>query len=302
MQRGEDSPYRITNSLSDAFKDPSLENRLYTMYTRVGGDSCTALYSALGLSASIEFNPQIVLREGPRRGDQPPDKDSSSGSKKNPDFARVVVFNTHDPDFNDRERELLDLWEVKPLVGDEHDPLMESAQAETNIILHVEQVYEAAMTAFRCYQSWEKVTVLLIIGVFFTQFVWTRPSDTDVLATSAPPSLGVGNRPNKDKKPDANVDELVKEQLEIRTARYNRRMPQIFFYNACVIKKVAKKGSKELFKRYTLSDNFIDALNLPVQQSKHIVHQPSWFSHNKGRKPLSEKVSISPTRTFRSLY
>lgn len=119
-----------------------------------------------------------------------------------PDFARILIFGDK-LRVEGYRRQLLDFWELKRLKTDEDvlwasDAAKESA--EDDLARHVEQAYEAAMAAFDHNPHWTKVAALLIVGIYFTQLVWSRPQTADIVShpsadpnNAAPPSSAESN-------------------------------------------------------------------------------------------------------------
>ncbi len=98
--------------------------------------------------------------------------------KKIPDFARIIVFNRAPfapEDIASRDDIFVDFWEIKRLAIREQWHSPEARDKAKKQVEHcMTQVYNTAMEAFKCNPSWNRVTALLIIGCYFSQFEWIR--------------------------------------------------------------------------------------------------------------------------------
>ncbi|RDX44603.1 hypothetical protein OH76DRAFT_1409016 [Lentinus brumalis] len=113
------------------------------------------------------------------------------GQKRTPDFARMFIPSKPPKHLQAEALSLpgdppvplvvikddiiIDAIEIKPLTGEQTVQLNDVGKeaAERALQRHLEQVYETALTALEHNDSWDTVSVILIIGFFFTQFVWT---------------------------------------------------------------------------------------------------------------------------------
>ncbi|KAI0702354.1 hypothetical protein C8T65DRAFT_831114 [Cerioporus squamosus] len=163
-----------------------------------------------------------------------------------------------------------------------------------------EQVYETAQTTLEHKSSWDTVSVILIIGFFFTQFVpdaSSRPPVTPcppvpgskpmpVLSPFAPfvgdPEL-LASQISKD-----NLNELLGDGKTRRAILRERSMPVIYHYNEPIFVLSKELGHK---KTCTLTDKFIGALTTPLRHSKiiqeQVVIQPSWLDCNEAAIPTT---------------
>ncbi|KAI0693696.1 hypothetical protein C8T65DRAFT_63262 [Cerioporus squamosus] len=99
--------------------------------------------------------------------------------KKIPDLARYIRYNknTNIPVGVGKmpSDKHVDAVEQKCLeYTDQWNTLGAVKAAHEDIELHIEQLYDTAMAALATHPEWMKFTVLLVIGIYFTQLEWTR--------------------------------------------------------------------------------------------------------------------------------
>ncbi|PIL27120.1 hypothetical protein GSI_10261 [Ganoderma sinense ZZ0214-1] len=283
-----------SNLLYDAWRFRGSEHHLYPLYSHILSLSCWNLRHPNQPRATLVSCPQPLFGKPPpaktedlskkkgsktkgnskakgesqskTKGDSKPEpkKEKSRSLKQIPDFARIFIFS----DDGDRLEgtglssihELADFFELKVLnCSDSWWAVEAEALAEGELWAHVLQVYNAAMAGFACNPTWKEVHAILVIGVLFTQLVWSkRPSD-DALKPLASP------RVPKNIKPDRAYDGVINGLLRQISSFEIRATPDCIFYNAHVF-QYNHDSEDPKYPRVSLSKEFLCALDRPIKK------------------------------------
>ncbi len=202
--------------------------------------------------------------------------------KRTPDYVRTIVCGGKE--LSDFEHILVDFWEIKTLNTKCFWATTEASdQAMRAISTHMEQIYTTAMAAFAHHPDWTRVYALLIIGVYFSQFVWDRP-------------VGKIKRQLRDipvsRVLTAAEMATVIERHEKRKNQYRARtLPRIEYYNAPVFTFHPKLKKSDI--RVSLSPQFLYAVRQPFKEPdcKGCKFQASWLSA-PSKKPAGPKTTV----------
>lgn len=200
-----------------------------------------------------------------------------------PDFGRFLIRTGKDGKLI---KIPIDFWEVKPLCVVTLDvpwwsPVYQEA-ADKIMLKHLPQVYNTAMAAFAQYSDLDKISAVLIVGIYFSRFEWMRP---------APPA----REPTRQRPPvtpvpggslDANAHFNTRvQQLLVHLAEEVVHIPTVISWNQPISKDATHPTLR--LKCFTLSDPFTQAIYSPVNRvaTRHnmtVTFQPSWFDAWKG--------------------
>ncbi|KAI0800184.1 hypothetical protein C8Q74DRAFT_1234931 [Fomes fomentarius] len=233
---------------------------------------------------------------------------SKEDRRRIPDFARIIAPNrapSSPEHIASRDDLFVDFWEIKRLAMPQQWHTRKARrEAQIGIRRHIEQVYDTAMEAFKCNPSWNRVTALLIIGCYFSQFEWVRQPQSSTTAqqgsrseSGRPPVTPTPGNPPPNPPPAPptpvtpldvdpslssaiareNTKELIASQEE-RLAELKRRItPTVYYLNQ---KAFVMEKDKTYGTRCSLSPAFIEALARPLHAEdlvQNVTAQPSWL-------------------------
>ncbi|TBU36371.1 hypothetical protein BD309DRAFT_1024388 [Dichomitus squalens] len=170
----------LSNSLVNAWTTRSLERYLYTVYSHILSHLCGTIQPQDYPISTISYTPQaffgITRAPAGVKGDKLDKEDFVKAQV--PDFVRMLMTFSNDGDDIDVVRKLVDLWEIKGLVTRQVWDHPGTVLTADDIMLRcVGQLYDQAMAAFKYHETWQQhVYALLIIGSYFSQLVWSRPT------------------------------------------------------------------------------------------------------------------------------
>ncbi|KAI0689766.1 hypothetical protein C8T65DRAFT_766154 [Cerioporus squamosus] len=210
-----------------------------------------------------------------------------------PDFIRV--FLSANKDGTKSIKQLVDIWEIKDHNIRDQWHTQEARNIAWNYMTNsktLDQVYNQAMAAFAHNAGWKKVFHLLIVGIYFSQFVFTRP-DGEIKRPLTPMEIN-----NKLSTEEARA---ALTRLRDRIAEHKARvMPTVEYFNQPVL--VFHAGAAVEMR---LSQQFLYAIRLPLKEFKGCKFQPSWFSPSSDKPepvPANDSYELmDPVQTVRDV-
>ncbi|KAI0752891.1 hypothetical protein C8Q80DRAFT_1148994 [Daedaleopsis nitida] len=272
----------LSSNVSMAWRGRASEHRLYTVYDHICSHLCNIVEPSGYPKNTISHTPQDLFGvEVPPAGSEPqaPLNKKELYEERFPDFARHIFCSS------EYLRLLIDCWEIKGLnIPASWDSEQARRAALKAISGEMEQVFVTAMAGFAHNPNWEHVHALLIIGVYFSQFVWTRPEGEIERALS---DISINHVLTKEE-----MQNVMKRYEDRITQFKSRALPKVQFYNAPVFKFHTPTDDHPI--RVTLSPEFLFATRLPLKKHfKSCKIQSSWLSP-PSRKPCGWPKSVDP--------
>ena len=213
-----------------------------------------------------------------------------SNRRCTPDQARAIIFNKTPRFPTALEPNIyIDIWEVKRL----QVPIVDLARGESRsiywdgldvvartrkiCIARCDQVFAQADVFFRDNPTRQELSAFLIIGIFFTHFLFTRPTNDQAEPLTDDDAI---EPPTVD---DPAIAELIQEQVRRLRKVKAMNMPTVFaFCERMVVRTDSGSEDKNNGIRYTLSERFKQALSFPFNSPGYlpdatIVFQPNWI-------------------------
>ncbi|RPD55445.1 hypothetical protein L227DRAFT_566613 [Lentinus tigrinus ALCF2SS1-6] len=286
----------------DAWMNRASERYLYALFGYVGVNLCNTIEPPNFPEVTIAFTPQGLL--GPRKppaGEtvvQAPVTDEFGRPvrpfpEQYPDFLRALISAVESEGQVKSIHQIVDIWEIKDhnISADWNTPeAHESAWRAMTNSRTLDQVYIQAMAAFAHNPEWEKIYHTLIVGIYFSQFVFDRPQGTELDRPLSPIHVHNNMLPK--------ARQAALDRLNDRIAQYQARTPpSIEYFNQPVLTfGLGQKASMDSPKQdVSLSPQFLYALRLPLKQYKGCKFQQSWFSPSpKKPKPVATTILDDP--------
>ncbi|KAI0705624.1 hypothetical protein C8Q76DRAFT_819952 [Earliella scabrosa] len=284
----------LSNSASYAWANRASERPLYALVDYIMLNVCSTIQPPGYPESTLNWTPQALF--GVRT---PPAKHENGETEKidkrrlypeqTPDATRTIICSGKA--FEDYESILVDFYEMKALNTPDKWDTDEAREAALEAILgFMEQVYTQAMSALAHNLHWDKVYATLIIGVYFSQFVWTRPEEKIKRPLRVIPVNRVLNQ--------AEAAKVTKRYNEKIAEYKSREMPQIEFYNAPMLDfKIQKSNQESKPQPVSVSGHYRYAVRTPLREEhKGCKFQNSWLSP-PARKPAGALPSQKVVRS-----
>lgn len=282
---------------------------MYTVFTRISETMCTVI--------KAKAHPKEFLFTAPQYPIRPPSDDQ--GSSDPPDTAQKSKQPAKIPDivrFFDKKKPkekggkaqdaksgpsnshtLVDIVEIKPLWT--RDNLAWGTQAArdeaaSRIPSHLFQVYSTAMAAFVRNPKWKHVYVMLVIGIYFTQLHWKRPSDK-VLKRTPVNFKAYDAIPHERLEGDKLDNKISNVKAAIEEAE-NRVMPKIVCWNEPIVSFSDGGDITSDDADVELTRPFLWAMRQPFKHHRGTKFDRCWLSAPRDRPEeinLEAKVRVA---------
>ncbi len=277
----------MSNNLGAAWNNRAAEYPLYSLYDQVNSQLCNSVEPPHYPKNTMSHSPQFSFAARVPPSGEPNLQVTKKRlyPSRTPDYVRTIVCGGKE--LSQFKHILIDFWEIKTLNTESFwDTIEAEEEASKEIPEHMEQLYTTAMAAFAHHPDWTRVYALLIIGVYFSQFVWDRPAGKIKRQLR---KISVSNVLT------AAEMATVVERHEKRKKHYQARiLPRIEYYNAPVFTfhpKVKKSDDQPI--RVSLSPQFLYAVREPFKEPdcKGCKYQASWLSA-PSKKPAGPRLDV----------
>ena len=265
-----------------------------------------------GPHLTLEYTPQYPLR--PSGGQKDPcatskDDEGPKWSVKIPDAARTVTTD-HCAQGNNSGRltseKLVDMTEIKPLKSTEDEPWgTQEARDNAGELIpgFMFQVYSTAMAAFKRNPKWMHVYTMLVVGIYYTQFHWKRPSKK--VLNRVPIAFGYfSSIPNTRTGLDRHQKLIWDVEAAMEECK-NRPMPEILCWNEPIVTFGPGCDITSRNAKAQLTPQFIWSMRQPFRHHYKTRFDRSWMSPPRERPQevdLCDLVCLSPFLVYVCCY
>lgn len=291
----------LLTGIRTAWENRATEANLYPVWTRISETFCTVMDP--GPHKTMFTKPQYPLKkQGNEKNssdpsnatEEPKSSDPSNVTEKPksplriPDFARLV-----DEDHRAQgietgpmtSQRLVDMTEIKPLNSDEQTEPWGTQEARAAAAGAIPsclfQVYSTAMAAFTRNPKWMEVYVTIMIGIYFTQLHWKRPSK-EILRRTPTNFRSLRRIPHRRLLPHEHGS-LMSDLEDCVQETKHRVMPDILCWNEPIVHfgdgcDVTSPGAKA-----QLTPLFLWCMRQPLKHHRKTTFDRCWLSAPRDR-------------------
>ena len=269
--------HTLAQDVSFASENRSLEQFLYIVFNHISSTICKTVQTHKHPNSTISTAPQYVF--GNPGAKNPPTFEPVEGLKLRilsmiTDSARIIKVNK-----SGRSKEtihiLVDFTEIKPLNVDAEWHTQEAKdEAFSHVTRYILQVFKTAMAAFLHHSDWHRVYAMLVVGVYYSQFLWKRPSKGLI----RPPIEFDCLKSFPTTRQTAEEFERLVEHLDAAIDECNGRLlPEVLCFNEPMLTYHQVEDSSAS-SEITLTPQFLYSMRLPLKRWLKTNYQFSWLS------------------------
>ena len=187
------------------------------------------------------------------------------------------------------------MTEIKPLDSPEDEPwgTEQSRHTAGSLIPRcMFQVYSTAMAAFKRNPKWLHVYTMLVIGIYYSQFHWKRPSK-EVL-NRVPVKFGYYRSIPSSRTKPGQCHALIQEVKAAMEECNNRPKPDILCWNEPIVTFGPECDITSFDARAQLTPQFIWSMRQPFRHHYNVRFDRSWMS-----PPLERPQEVNSSKLVR---
>ena len=259
-----------------------------------------------GVHKTMFTNPQYPLKiQGSEQnpsdtGDTAKTEKKPKSSLRIPDFARLVNEDHRAQGVETgpmTSQTLIDMTEIKPLNSNVNTERWGTQGARDKAALAIPgclfQVYSTAMAAFLRNPKWMEVYVTIMIGIYFTQLRWNRPSDEMLERRPTEPKT-LRRIPHRRLLPHEHGS-MVSDLKKCIEETQHREMPDVLCWNEPMVSfgdgcDVTSSGAQAQLTRL-----FLWSVRQPVKRHRKTTYDRCWLSapHDRPEEVDAEEIVCS---------
>ena len=295
----------LVNSLRSAWQNREVEGHLTRVWEHISTTLCRAVTPEDFPNTTLMSSSQYPVRNPEKEGGDKTSADTHAQGSNHPlripDAARILDVHNHAHGSMEgpvMSQVLIDTAEMKRLNTEESKPWGTDAAREaagSKIPSFLFQVYATAMAAFDDNPKWEDVYAMLVIGIYYTQLHWKRPSD-GILAT--PPSEFDEFRSIPSTRfTGEELDALIKRVEKAIEDCEARVEPEILAWNEPIVLFKGNDNVTSLNPKITLNPLFLWSMRQPLKKYRGARFVKCWLS-SPSERPQEDRHEATMVRLF----